>query len=108
LLFGGRDPSDEGIAVTISNHRQAFRSARRAAVPHAERGVTARPAPSGVLIADDTGFEKAGRHSAGVQRQYTGTAGKITNCQVGVFLAYAVPARGIRVLTDRELYVPRS
>ena len=63
--------------------------------------------PGGVLIADETGFEKSGSHSAGVQRQYTGTAGKITNCQVGVFLAYAVPGRG-RVLIDRELYVPRS
>ncbi len=64
--------------------------------------------PSGVLIADETGFEKTGRHSAGVQRQYTGTAGKITNCQVGVFLAYAVPAKGSRILIDRELYIPRS
>jgi SRSO17 transposase len=62
----------------------------------------------GVLIADETGFEKTGRHSAGVQRQYTGTAGKITNCQVGVFLSYAVPARGARVLVDRELYIPKS
>jgi SRSO17 transposase len=61
-----------------------------------------------VLIADETGFEKAGRFSAGTQRQYTGTAGKITNCQVGVFLACAVPAAGVRVLTDRELYVPKS
>jgi SRSO17 transposase len=43
--------------------------------------------PGAVLIADETGFEKTGLHSAGVQRQYTGTAGKITNCQVGVFLA---------------------
>jgi SRSO17 transposase len=42
-----------------------------------------------VLIGDDTGFEKGGSCSAGVQRQYTGTAGKITNCQIGVFLAYA-------------------
>jgi SRSO17 transposase len=64
--------------------------------------------PGGVLIADETGFEKSGVCSAGVQRQYTGTAGKVTNCQVGVFLAYAVPARGTRVLVDRELYVPRS
>jgi SRSO17 transposase len=64
--------------------------------------------PVGVLIADETGFLKTGVHSAGVQRQYTGTAGKITNCQVGVFLAYAVPATGARVLVDRELYVPRS
>jgi SRSO17 transposase len=64
--------------------------------------------PGGVLIADETGFLKSGRHSAGVQRQYTGTAGKITNCQVGVFLSYAVPAAGTRVLVDRELYVPKS
>ena len=64
--------------------------------------------PGGVLIADETGFLKSGGHSAGVQRQYTGTAGKITNCQVGVFLAYAVPAAGTRVLVDRELYLPKS
>ena len=63
--------------------------------------------PGGVLVADDTGFEKSGRCSAGVQRQYTGTAGKITNCQIGVFLAYVVPG-GRRALIDRDLYVPRS
>jgi SRSO17 transposase len=62
--------------------------------------------PDGVLIGDDTGFEKKGSCSAGVQRQYTGTAGKITNCQIGVFLAYAGP--GGRALIDRELYLPRS
>ena len=61
--------------------------------------------PDGVLIGDDTGFEKKVAWSAGVQRQYTGTAGKITNCQVGVFLAYASP-KG-RALVDRELYLPR-
>jgi SRSO17 transposase len=59
-----------------------------------------------VLIGDDTGFEKKGTMSAGVQRQYTGTAGKITSCQLGVFLAYASP-KG-RALIDRELYLPRS
>jgi SRSO17 transposase len=62
--------------------------------------------PGGVLVGDDTGFEKKGACSAGVQRQYTGTAGKITNCQIGVFLGYAAP-RG-RVLLDRELYLPAS
>jgi SRSO17 transposase len=60
-----------------------------------------------VLVADETGFEKSGICSVGVQRQYTGTAGKITNCQIGVFLAYVVPGRA-RALIDRDLYVPRS
>jgi SRSO17 transposase len=63
--------------------------------------------PDGVLVVDDTGFEKKGRCSAGVQRQYTGTAGKITNCQIGVFASYVNPS-GQRVLIDRELYVPAS
>lgn len=60
----------------------------------------------GVFIADDTGFVKKGRRSAGVQRQYTGTTGKIDNCQLGVFLAYAT-GRG-HALIDRELYLPTS
>ena len=45
--------------------------------------------PGAVLAADETGFLKKGRMSAGVARQYTGTAGRVENCQVGVFLAYA-------------------
>ena len=60
----------------------------------------------GVLIADDTGFLKKGTRSAGVQRQYSGTAGRTENCQVGVFLAYA--SRFGHALVDRELYVPQS
>jgi SRSO17 transposase len=59
----------------------------------------------GVLIADPTGFAKKGRKSAGVQRQYSGTLGRIDNCQIGTFLAYANTV-GDRVLLDRELYVP--
>ena len=59
----------------------------------------------GVLIADDTGFLKKGTRSAGVQRQYSGTAGRTENCQVGVFLAYA--SRFGHALIDRELYVPQ-
>src|SRR5579862_1219862 len=62
--------------------------------------------PDGVLIADETGFIKKGTRSAGVQRQYSGTAGRVENCQLGVFLAYAAP-RG-RAMVDRELYLPRS
>jgi SRSO17 transposase len=62
--------------------------------------------PGGVLIADETGFLKKGTKSAGVQRQYSGTAGRVENCQLGVFLAYASPAG--RALIDAELYLPRS
>jgi len=62
--------------------------------------------PGGVLILDDTGFVKKGTRSAGVQRQYSGTAGRVENCQIGTFLAYA-SARG-HALIDRELYLPES
>jgi SRSO17 transposase len=62
--------------------------------------------PGGVLIVDETGFVKKGTKSAGVQRQYSGTAGRVENCQLGVFLAYASPAG--RALIDAELYLPRS
>lgn len=63
-------------------------------------------AKNGVLIGDETGFLKKGTRSAGVQRQYSGTAGRTENSQIGTFLAYASP-RG-RALIDRELYVPKS
>jgi SRSO17 transposase len=62
--------------------------------------------PGGVLVVDETGFLKKGTKSAGVQRQYSGTAGRIENCQVGVFLTYASP-KG-RALVDRELYLPKA
>jgi SRSO17 transposase len=60
--------------------------------------------PGAVLVVDETGFLKKGTTSVGVQRQYSGTAGKVDNCQVGVFLAYA-SAKG-RAFIDRELYLP--
>src|SRR5690348_3311779 len=60
----------------------------------------------GVLVVDETGFLKKGVKSAGVQRQYSGTAGRGENCQLGVFLAYAT-SKG-RALIDRELYLPKS
>jgi SRSO17 transposase len=63
--------------------------------------------PGGVLAVDETGFLKKGRMSAGVARQYTGTAGRVENCQVGVFLAYCSPD-GARALIDRELYFPKK
>jgi SRSO17 transposase len=61
-------------------------------------------APEAVLVLDETGFLKKGTQSVGVQRQYSGTAGKVENCQLGVFLAY-VTARG-HLLLDRRLYLP--
>jgi SRSO17 transposase len=60
--------------------------------------------PNGVLVLDETGFLKKGQHSAGVARQYSGTAGKVENCQIGVFLGYASPLG--QVLLDRALYLP--
>ena len=57
-----------------------------------------------VLVLDETGFIKKGTKSVGVQRQYSGTAGRIENCQIGVFLGYA--SRHGHALIDRALYLP--
>jgi SRSO17 transposase len=62
--------------------------------------------PDAVLVIDETGFLKQGKASCGVARQYTGSAGKITNCQIGVFAAY-VSAKGHAVI-DRRLYLPKA
>lgn len=62
--------------------------------------------PHGVLVLDETGFLKKGRYSAGVARQYSGTAGKVDNCHIGVFLSYASPLG--HALLDRELYLPQA
>jgi SRSO17 transposase len=62
--------------------------------------------PQAVLVVDETGFLKKAITSVGVQRQCSGTAGRVDNCQLGVFLAYASP-RG-RAFIDRELYLPKA
>lgn len=62
--------------------------------------------PDGVLVVDETGFLKKGEHSAGVARQYSGTAGRIENCQIGVFASYA--SRWGHALIDRRLYLPKT
>src|SRR5581483_1469877 len=62
--------------------------------------------PGGVLVVDETGFLKKGTKSCGVARQYSGTAGRIENCQIGVFLGYA--GRTGRALLDRALYLPKE
>ena len=62
--------------------------------------------PDAVLVVDETGFLKKGDRSAGVARQYSGTAGKVENCQIGVFVGYA--SRLGQTLLDRALYLPAS
>jgi SRSO17 transposase len=62
--------------------------------------------PNAVLVVDETGFLKQGKASCGVARQYTGSAGKITNCQIGVFAAY-VSSKG-HAFIDRALYLPKA
>src|SRR3954463_9597437 len=62
--------------------------------------------PDAVLVLDETGFLKQGKASCGVARQYTGSAGKITNCQIGVFAAY-VSGKGYAFI-DRALYLPKA
>jgi SRSO17 transposase len=63
-------------------------------------------AADAVLVIDETGFLKQGKASCGVARQYTGSAGKITNCQIGVFAAYV--SRHGHALIDRALYLPKA
>ena len=102
--FAG-DRSPDGMQRLLNYYAWDADAVRDAAT----RYVVARAGdPGGVLVADESGFLKKGRRSAGVQRQYTGTAGRIENAQVGVFLAYAVPGRRFRALIDRELYLPES
>lgn len=62
--------------------------------------------PEGILVIDETGFLKKGTHSVGVKRQYSGTAGRVENCQVGVFLSYA--SKQGHALIDREVYLPKE
>ncbi|MFI1401168.1 IS701 family transposase [Streptomyces sp. NPDC020681] len=62
--------------------------------------------PDAVLVVDETGFLKQGKASCGVGRQYTGSAGKITNCQIGVFAAYV--SRHGHAFIDRALYLPKA
>ena len=62
--------------------------------------------PDAVLVIDETGFLKQGEASCGVARQYTGSAGKVTNCQIGVFAAYA--SRHGHAFVDRALYLPKT
>jgi SRSO17 transposase len=101
--FAG-DEAPDGMQRLL-NHYSWDADAAAAAVA---RYVAARLGhPEAVLVCDETGFLKKGRMSVGVQRQYSGTAGRIENCQLGVFLTYATPD-GARAFIGRRLYLPEK
>jgi SRSO17 transposase len=97
------DPNPDGLqhllARAVWDHDQVRDDVRGYVIEHLGD-------PEAVLVVDETGDLKKGTHSAGVQRQYTGTAGRIENAQVAVYLVYASPAGHAGI--DRELYVPES
>ena len=101
---GSSSLNSYGIQYLLNRARWSVAAARTALC-----GATCRITwgiPQAVGIIDETAFLKKGTHSAGVARQYSGTAGRVENCQVGVFLAYA-GARGYTLL-DAELYLPKG
>jgi SRSO17 transposase len=100
----GRD-GPYGIQRLLGRASWDAEQARDVLLAYARRHLLSEDEP-GVLVIDETGFLKKGRKSVGVQRQYSGTAGRIENCQIGVFMAL-VGSRG-RALVDRELYLPES
>src|SRR5262245_39748218 len=99
------DAAHQRVQHFITDSRWDDHAVRLTATQYALAAMT-QVASVWAWIIDDTGFLKKGRHSVGVQRQYTGTAGKITNCQVGVSLTLATPQD--HVPADFELYLPTS
>jgi SRSO17 transposase len=104
---GDRDETDawhQRLQVFITDSAWSDRDVRRVAADHGLSAMTERE-PVEAWIIDDTGFLKKGKHSVGVQRQYTGSAGKVTNCQIGVSLSLATQTEHLPI--DFELYLPR-
>jgi SRSO17 transposase len=99
------DAAHQRIHHFVSNGAWDDRAVRRQSAAYALAAMQQHE-PVVAWILDDTGFLKQGKHSVGVQRQYTGSAGKITNCQIGVSLSLATPSQHLPV--DFELYLPRS
>ncbi len=99
------DPAHQRLLYFVGRADWSDRDVRRAAARYALDALTARERVVAWIV-DDTGFLKQGKHSVGVQRQYTGSAGKITNCQVGVSLSISTPTEHVPV--DFELYLPKS
>jgi len=99
------DETPHGLQRLLDRAVWSADDVRGVLVGYAREHLLAEDEP-GVLVVDETGFLKKGVKSAGVQRQYCGTAGRIENCQIGVFLALA--GSGGRTLIDRELYLPQT
>jgi len=99
------EPAHHRLLRFLRDSPWSDREVRRVAAQHAIEAMTAEQ-PIQAWIIDDTGFLKQGNHSVGVQRQYTGSAGKVTNCQIGVSLSIAT--RSAHVPIDFELYLPKS
>ncbi len=97
------DAMHQRLLHFAANSKWSDRQVRREAAQYALEAMTQRE-PVEAWIVDDTGFLKQGRHSVGVQRQYTGSAGKITNCQLGVSLCIATRTEQLPI--DFELYLP--
>lgn len=102
---GRVDAEHQRLLHFLVDSKWSDRAIREAAAKYGLAGMTARE-PVEAWILDDTGFLKQGKHSVGVQRQYTGSAGKVTNCQVGVSLT--VVTRTEQLPIDFELYLPDS
>ncbi len=103
LAEAAGDPTPDGVQEFLSRVRWDADTLRDDLRAYVAEHLGDR---DGVLALDETGFLKKGNKSAGVQRQYSGTAGRIENCQIGVFLGYA--SRYGRALIDRTLYLPEG
>lgn len=99
------DAMHQRLGHFVTDSSWSDREVRRIAAEHAVGAMFARE-PVEHWIIDDTGFLKQGKHSVGVQRQYTGSAGKIANCQIGVSLSVSTATEHLPI--DFELYLPES
>jgi SRSO17 transposase len=98
------DAAHQRLQHFLVDSKWSDRGVRRYAARYVVDALITRE-PIDAWIVDDTGFLKQGKHSVGVQRQYTGTAGKVTNCQIGVSLAVATRTEHVPI--DFELYLPK-
>ena len=99
------DAAHQSLLHFVANARWSDQAVRRVAATHAIDAITKHGAVEAWIV-DDTGMLKQGKDSVGVQRQYTGSAGKITNCQIAVSLSIATAESHVPV--DVELYMPQT